>query len=126
MIIMYDLKDNYITEFSNDVKCAEWFNTTPASIRSHLCRKNKGLIDKKRDIKNKKWYRLFSERQMSIYDVLDEVEMPVIKKASYKEMEINRIINEKYAQIGQITEEIRKLNIELEKIKKEGDLYVND
>lgn len=59
MIAMYDLEDNLINVFDNYKECAKYFNTTSAVIRCYICRKNKKILDKKRDKKSKKWCRLF-------------------------------------------------------------------
>ena len=59
MIAMYDLEDNLITVFDNYKKCAEYFNTSIESLHSHICRSKQGKVDRKRDIKNKRWCRLF-------------------------------------------------------------------
>ena len=57
MIVMYDLEDNYIREFSSYKECAKYFNTSVRVIHSHICRSRKGKVDKKKD-KNG-WCRLF-------------------------------------------------------------------
>lgn len=59
MIICYDLEDNIVAIFDSYKECAEWFNTTVKVIHCHICRSRKGKIDKKRHVKEKKWYRLY-------------------------------------------------------------------
>lgn len=59
MIAMYDLEDNLITVFDSYEECANYFNTTSSSLYSYICKNKKGTLDKKRDIANKRWYRLF-------------------------------------------------------------------
>lgn len=59
MIAMYDLEDNYLCEFKSYKDCAEYFNTSIEVIQCYICRNKQGLIDKKRDKKNKRWVRLF-------------------------------------------------------------------
>lgn len=59
MILMYDLEDNYLCEFKNYKECAKYFNTTTKVIQCYISRSTKGTRDKKRDIKNKRWVRLF-------------------------------------------------------------------
>ena len=61
MIIMYDLEGNYICEFKNYLECAKYFNTTRNVIRKHLSLSKQGKLNKKRDIKNNRWVRLFKE-----------------------------------------------------------------
>lgn len=58
MIALYDLEDNLITIFDTYEECAKYFNTTYNAIKSHISRAKYGHVDKKRDIKNHKWYRL--------------------------------------------------------------------
>ena len=48
-IAMYDLEDNYITEFNSIEECALYFKTTRQNIKNYIFKKNK--------LKNK--YRLF-------------------------------------------------------------------
>lgn len=59
MIAMYDLEDNLIQVFDSYKDCAKYFNTSIKSLHSHICRTRKGKVDKKRDILNKIWCRLF-------------------------------------------------------------------
>ena len=59
MIAMYDLEDNLITVFDNYKKCAEYFNTSISCIHCYISRSKQGKVDRKRDIKNKNWVRLF-------------------------------------------------------------------
>ena len=59
MIAMYDLDDNIITIFDSYKECAKYFNTSSASIRSHICRFKKNKLKKKRDKRNKRWCNLF-------------------------------------------------------------------
>lgn len=59
MIGCYDLEDNLITVFENYKECAEWFNTSVECIRCYICRNEKGILDKKRNKQNRKWYRLY-------------------------------------------------------------------
>lgn len=59
MIAMYDLEDNLITVFDNYKKCAEYFNTSREVIESYICKSKKGKVDRKRDIANKRWVRLY-------------------------------------------------------------------
>ena len=59
MIEMYDLEGNYICEFKNYLECAKYFNTTRNIIRTHLSLSKQGKDDKKRDIKNNRWVRLY-------------------------------------------------------------------
>ena len=61
MILMYDLEDNYICEFENYKECANYFNTTTKVIHCYISKSKKGIIDRKRDFKNKRWVRLFKE-----------------------------------------------------------------
>ena len=57
MIVMYDLEDNYIREFSSYKECAIYFNTSVRVIHSHICRRKKGTVDKKKYKDG--WCRLF-------------------------------------------------------------------
>ena len=59
MIGCYDLDDNLITVFNSYKDCARWFNTSEKCIYCYISRSQKGIVDKKRDVNNKKWYRLF-------------------------------------------------------------------
>lgn len=59
MIAMYDLEGNLITVFDNYKKCAEYFNTSIEVIHCHICRTKQGKVDRKRDIANKRWCRLY-------------------------------------------------------------------
>lgn len=59
MIIMYDLEDNYICEFKNYLECAKYFNTTRNVIRTYISLSKKGIRDKKKDVKNNRWIRLY-------------------------------------------------------------------
>lgn len=59
MIAMYDLEDNLITVFDTYKECAKYFNTSRAVIECHISRSKKGTVDRKRDIANKRWVRLF-------------------------------------------------------------------
>lgn len=59
MLALYDLEDNLITVFDDYFECAEYFNTTNASLHTYICKTRKGLDIKKRDIKRKRWCRLF-------------------------------------------------------------------
>lgn len=59
MISCYDLEDNLITIFDSYKDCAKWFNTSVKVIYCYISRSQKGIVDKKRNIKYKKWYRLF-------------------------------------------------------------------
>lgn len=59
MISCYDLDDNFITVFDSYQECADWFNTSVNCIRSYISRSSKGLIDKKKNRQDNKWYRLF-------------------------------------------------------------------
>lgn len=61
MIIMYDLEDNYICEFKNYLECAKYFNTTRNVIRTYISLSKKGIRDKKKDVKNNRWIRLYKE-----------------------------------------------------------------
>ena len=63
MISCYDLDDNLITIFENYRDCAKWFNTSIDVIYSYICKSQKGIVDKKRNIKDKTWYRLFKIEQ---------------------------------------------------------------
>lgn len=58
-IAMYDLEDNYICSFWGCKECAKYFETSVKVIHCHICRSQKGIIDKKRDRKNHRWVRLF-------------------------------------------------------------------
>ena len=58
MIAMYDLEDNYIMDFDSYKECAAYFKTSIRVIHSHICRKRKGLIDKKKTLDGN-WVRLF-------------------------------------------------------------------
>lgn len=62
MIIMYDLEDNYICEFKDYKECAKYFNTTRNVIRTYISLNKKGIRDKKKDIKNNRWVRLYKEK----------------------------------------------------------------
>lgn len=61
MIMMYDLEDNYLWEFDSYKECANYFNTTTKVIQCYISKSKKGIRDKKRDSKNKRWVRLFRE-----------------------------------------------------------------
>ena len=56
---MYDLEDNIVGIFETTVECAKFFHTSKNCIECYLCRQRKGIIKKKRDIKEKKWYTLY-------------------------------------------------------------------
>ena len=59
MLEMYDLKGNYICTFNNYLECAKYFKTTRNVIRTYLSISKQGKVDKKRDIKNNRWVRLY-------------------------------------------------------------------
>lgn len=59
MIVMYDLEDNLITIFDSYKDCAKYFNTNLSTIYSSVCRIKSGKLDKKRDVQNKRWVRLY-------------------------------------------------------------------
>lgn len=59
MIVMYNLEDNYLWEFKNYKECANYFNTTTKVIQSYISKSKKGIVNKKRNFKNKRWVRLF-------------------------------------------------------------------
>ena len=59
MIAMYYLEDNLITVFDSYKECAKYFGTSRECIHSYICKSQKRLVDRKRDIINKRWCRLF-------------------------------------------------------------------
>lgn len=59
MISCYDLEDNLITVFESYKECAEWFNTSVNCIYCYICRNQKGIVDRKRNKQDDKWYRLY-------------------------------------------------------------------
>lgn len=59
MIIMYDLDDNILETFNNCQECADYFGVSKGAIYCHITNNRKGKTDKKRDVKNKRWVRLF-------------------------------------------------------------------
>ncbi len=59
MIGCYDLEDNLVTIFDNYKECAKWFNTSTKCIHCYICRSRKGIVDKKKNKQNNKWYRLY-------------------------------------------------------------------
>ena len=63
MLALYDLEDNLITVFESYKECAAWFNTSIKCIHSYICKSKKGIIDKKRDKKNKQWYRIHKYKE---------------------------------------------------------------
>lgn len=65
MILMYDLDDNYLCEFKNARECADYFGTSDDAIHNYIYFQKKGLRDKKRDIKRKRWVRLFKEDDLN-------------------------------------------------------------
>ena len=52
MILMYDLEDNYITEFKNTKECAKYIGCSVMSIRSKICRFKKGKQNYRNKAKN--------------------------------------------------------------------------
>lgn len=64
MISMYDLEDNLITIFNSYKECAEYFKTTVEVIQCYICRRNKGILDKKR--LDGKWYRLYKNDESEV------------------------------------------------------------
>lgn len=61
MIEMYDLEGNYICTFNNYLECAKYFNTTRNIIRTYISLSKQGKVNKKRDIKNNRWVRLYKK-----------------------------------------------------------------
>lgn len=59
MISCYDLEDNLIAIFESYKECANWFNTSVKCIHSHICRSKKGMLDRKFNKEDHKWYRLY-------------------------------------------------------------------
>lgn len=59
MISCYDLEDNLVTIFDSYKECAEWFNTSVKVIHCYISRRKKGIVDRKRNKKEGKWYRLY-------------------------------------------------------------------
>ena len=57
-IAMYDLEDNLITVFESYKECAKYFKTSIESIHCYICRSQKGIVDKKLNKEDHKWYRL--------------------------------------------------------------------
>lgn len=57
-IAMYDLEDNLITVFDSYRECARYFKTSIKSIHCYICRSQKGIVDKKLNKEDHKWYRL--------------------------------------------------------------------
>ena len=64
MISCYDLEDNLIILFDSYKECAEWFNTSIKVIHSYICKSKKGIVDKKRHIRDGKWYRLYKVEEL--------------------------------------------------------------
>ena len=61
MIEMYDLEGNYICEFNTYLECAKYYNTTRNVLRTHIKKKKKGEIHKKKDIKKDRWVKLYKK-----------------------------------------------------------------
>ncbi len=59
MLALYDLEDNLVTIFNDYKECAKYFNTSIGCIRSHISRFNKGILKKKLNKENHKWYKLY-------------------------------------------------------------------
>jgi len=59
MIAMYDLEDNLLTVFDSYKECAEYFGTSIKCLHCYISRSKNGKVDRKRDIENKRWCRLF-------------------------------------------------------------------
>ena len=57
-IAMYDLDDNLITVFDSYRECARYFKTSIEAIHCYICRSQKGIVDKKLNKEDHKWYRL--------------------------------------------------------------------
>lgn len=61
MIEMYDLEDNYICTFNSYLECAKYFKTTRNVIRTYISLSKQGKVNKKRDIKNNRWVKLYKK-----------------------------------------------------------------
>ena len=61
MLEMYDLEGNYICTVDSYLECTKYFNTTRNIIRTYISLSKQGKVDKKRDIKNNRWVKLYKK-----------------------------------------------------------------
>ena len=55
---MYDMKDFYLMSFKNYKECADYFETSPETIRSMIYHLETGKQKKVRDYNHQKWVKL--------------------------------------------------------------------